>query len=74
MNRRGVGEDRGSKGMDRCPLTHWMCRFHMKTSQKAYCYLDPVKDGYFHPLTKGNLGYWTMLHVSLVCCCTHILI
>jgi hypothetical protein len=33
-----------------------------------------VKDGYCRPLTKGNLGYWAMLHVSLVCCCTRILI
>jgi hypothetical protein len=51
-----------------------MCAFHMKTSRKAYCYPDPVKDGYCHPLTKGNLGYWAMLHVSLVCCCTRILV
>jgi hypothetical protein len=53
---------------------HWMCVFHTKTSQKAYCYPDPVKDGYCRPLTKGNLGYWAMLHMSLVCCCTRTLI
>jgi hypothetical protein len=51
-----------------------MCGFYTKTPQKAYYYPDPVKDRYFHPLTKGNLGYWAMLHISLVCCCTHILI
>jgi hypothetical protein len=36
---------------------HWMCRFNMKTSQKAHCYPDLVKDGYCCPLTKDNLGY-----------------
>jgi hypothetical protein len=53
---------------------HWMCGFHTKTSQKAYCYPDAMKDSYCCPVTKGNLGYWAMLHISLVCCCTHILI
>lgn len=53
---------------------HWMCGFHTKASRKTYCHPDPVKDGYCRPLTKGNLGYWAMLHISLVCCCTRILI
>jgi hypothetical protein len=32
------------------------------------------RPSYCHPLTKGNLGYWAMLHISLVCYCTCILI
>ena len=43
----------------------WTCEIHTTSSQKAQCWPDPVKTGYCHPLTKANLGYWAMLHVSL---------
>jgi len=42
----------------------WTCKIHSTSSQKVQCWPDPVKAGYCRPLTKANLGYRAMLHVS----------
>ena len=42
----------------------WKCDNHSTSKRPAFFWPDLVNASHCHPLTKINLGYWAMLHVS----------
>ena len=42
----------------------WKCDIHSTSMRPAFYWPNPVNPGHCRPLTKSNLGYWAMLHVS----------